>query len=140
MKKLDHIPKKNIYEVPEGYFDRLPGIIQSRIAEEKKVYERPAYFQLALKYALPMLALIAVLFFVVRNDQVNGNPEEMLAAISSEELTIYLQESDLTTEELLEEVDLSELDMEGLNMELDLYPDLDNEDLLEFTDDYLLEI
>ncbi|MEQ8302765.1 MAG: hypothetical protein RIB47_05185 [Cyclobacteriaceae bacterium] len=140
MKKLDDIPKKSIYEVPEGYFDKLPGIIQSRIADEKKVYERPAYFQLALKYALPVLALIAVLFFVVRNDEVTGNPEEMLATISSEELAIYLQESDLTTDELLEEVDLNELDLEGLNMELDLYPELDSEDLLEYTDDFLIEI
>lgn len=140
MKKLEEIPKKNIYEVPDGYFDKLPGIIQSRITEEKSGFERIAYFRFALKYAIPVLALIAVLFFVVGQDDVTGNPEQMLASINTDELTYYLEDSNLTTDELLNEIDLNEIDIEKLNQEFNLYPDMDSEELLEFTDDFLIEL
>ena len=36
MKKLEDIPKKQNFEVPEGYFEKLPGIIQSRVTQQHK--------------------------------------------------------------------------------------------------------
>ena len=32
MKKLEDIPKKEIFDVPDGYFEKLPGKIQARIS------------------------------------------------------------------------------------------------------------
>ena len=59
MKKLDEIPKKSIFEAPEGYFDRLPGIIQARVSPlavgAKQGPQWMPYFFFGLKYALLVL-------------------------------------------------------------------------------------
>lgn len=139
MKRLEDIPKKNIFETPEGYFDELPGIIQSRIAEKSKSTSPFPSFGLALRYAVPILAIAIALFFVLRPNAPLGNPDELLASVSSEELTYYLVESDFTTDELLDLVNLSDEDINALNDEIP-YPDFDNELLQEYADDLLLEI
>jgi hypothetical protein len=139
MKRLEDIPKKNIFETPEGYFDELPGIIQSRIAEKSKSTSPFPSFGLALRYAVPILAIAIALFFVFRPSAPVGNPDELLASVSTEELTYFLVESDFTTDELLDLVELSDEDINALNDEI-LYPDFDNELLQEYADDLLLEI
>jgi hypothetical protein len=139
MKRLEDIPKKNIFETPEGYFDELPGIIQSRIVEKSRTTSPFPSFGLALRYAVPVLAIAIALFFVFRSNAPLGNPDELLASVSTEELTYYLVESDFTTDELLDLVDLSDEDINALNDEI-LYPELDSELLEEYADDLLLEI
>lgn len=139
MKKLEDIPKKNIYTTPDGYFDHLPGIIQSRIAVEKREVERPVYFKLALRYALPVIALATVLFFVLRNDPLKGSPDELLASVSAQELTSYLMESGFTTEELMENIAWSELDVDLDDAEI-AYPEFDTDALEEFSDELPLEL
>lgn len=139
MKRLEDIPKKNIFETPEGYFDELPGIIQSRIAEKSKSTSPFPSFGLVLRYAVPVLAIAIALFLIFRPSAPLGNPDELLASVSTEELTYYLVESDFTTDELLDMVDLSDEDINALNDEI-LYPEFDNELLQEYADDLLLEI
>ena len=46
MKKLEEIPKKEVFKVPEGYFENLPGIIQARVAQQNKVGGSQACFHL----------------------------------------------------------------------------------------------
>jgi hypothetical protein len=133
--KLEDIPKKNVFKEPEGYFDELPGIIQSRIAkEEKKPFDIPS-FGLVLRYALPVLAVGFALFLIFRqSDPMSANPEELLASVDAEALSSYLIESDLTTEELLDYADLDNEDIEALNDQL-LYPEMDIDLLEEFSTD-----
>lgn len=138
MKRLEDIPKKNIFETPEGYFDELPNIIQTRVAEKSTASPIPS-FGLVLRYAIPVVVVAFTLFFVFRQNDTIGSPNEMLATVSSEELTYYLIESDFTTDELLDLVDLSDSDIDALNGEI-LSPDFDNELLEEYADDMLLEI
>lgn len=133
--KLEDIPKKNVFKAPEGYFDELPGIIQSRIAKkESKPLGIPS-FRWVLRYALPVLAVGIALFLVFRQNDSMSNPEELLASVDADALTTYLIESDLTTEELLDIANLDEQDINALNDQL-LYPELDT-DLLE---EYATEI
>ena len=139
MKRLEDIPKKNIFETPEGYFDELPCIIQSRIAEKSKATSFFPSYGLALRYAVPVLAVAIALFFIFSPSDPLRNPDELLASVSSEELTYYLVESDFTTDELLDLVDLSDEDINALNGEI-LPSDFDNELLQEYADDLLLEI
>ncbi|MCB0492070.1 MAG: hypothetical protein KDC93_06600 [Cyclobacteriaceae bacterium] len=131
--KLEDIPKKNVFKEPEGYFDELPGIIQSRIAkEEAKPLGIPS-FGLVLRYALPVLAVGLALFLIFRqSDLMSSNPEELLASVDTEALSNYLIESDLTTEELLDYADLDSKDIEALNDQL-LYPEMDIDVLEEFS-------
>ena len=39
--KLEDLPQKEIFDVPEGYFEKLPGTIQARIAERQQPASRP---------------------------------------------------------------------------------------------------
>ncbi len=133
MNKLEDIPKKTLFEVPEGYFDRLPGIIQARVAEKRP---EVAWGSFAVKFALPAVALVAAgLFFW--SGPTAMSTEDMLAGIDSEQLVAYLGESELNADDLLEsvpldqdeasaleddalnEIELSDIDLEELEQEFD---------------------
>ena len=131
MKKLEDIPKNHPFKVPEGYFDRLPAIIQSRVAEKLPVKEAKPYFRYALQYALPvvMLAILAVIYLVPSAPK---DVETMLASVSTEELAAYLEESEITTEELMEEMDLDNESIEAIEGESYFnFDDMENVDELE---------
>ncbi len=135
MKKLEDIPKKTIFEVPEGYFDKLPGVIQSRIAEKSPVREQASYFALSLRYALPAIVLIAASVFVYQT-YYNNQPsdvESILASVDSQDLVDYLDEDEVSIEDILEDVNAAEINPDELNtMELD-FSDVD---LLELSDEF----
>lgn len=110
MKRLDEIPKKSLFEVPEGYFEKLPGVIQARVAIPTAA--GMAWGRLALRYALPVLVLAAAALFIINREPVRS-PEEVIASLESEQLVAYLEETDLNIEDLLESIPLdgSEVDM-----------------------------
>lgn len=115
MKKLDEIPKKSIFEVPEGYFDRLPMKIQARLEAPS---ERPSVsvWNLALRYALPSVIAVFALVYFLRPK--SHDPEELLAGISSEHLIAYLNDSDISENDLLEAAHFDEADADSLSLQL----------------------
>jgi hypothetical protein len=117
MKKLDDIPKENIFEVPEGYFDRLPLRIQARIEQSSAPKTRLAFpaWRLTFRYAVPVAAVILVAMFFLMPKQVK-NTEDLLAEIASEHLIAYLHESDITESDLLEILKFDETDADSLNL------------------------
>lgn len=130
--KLEDIPKKHVFKEPEGYFDKLPGVIQSRIAEKEPFFSTT--WGVALKYALPVFIAGIAAFFVFRPNDSFNNPEQLLASVSSEELSYYLEESDLSTEELLDIVDLDGVDIDALNDSV-FNQDIDKELLEEYANE-----
>lgn len=114
MKKLEDIPKNQFFEVPEGYFEKLPGIIQSRVTQhqEKRAWW-PAYTY-GLRYALPAVTLLVAIIFWFNRPGTEANAENILASIQTEDLITYLNEGDLTTDELLEDVELSSEDVSSI--------------------------
>jgi len=138
MKKLEDIPKNNIYDVPEGYFDKLPSIIQSRIAEKESVHK--PFFSYSLRYAIPvlMLAIVAVVW-VWSNRKDTMNAEQLLASVDTSSLVAYLEETDVTTDELLESFSLSAEEVTAI--ESDVYDmDVDQNELNELLDEYSFEL
>jgi len=119
MKKLEDIPKNNIFEVPEGYFDRLPGVIQSRIALNKPADESRPFFVMALRYAIPVVVLAVAGIFIFQNYQKGpSDSESLLASVSNEELVSYLMDGDdASTDELLEGIDVNNIDINSLQEE-----------------------
>ena len=114
MKKLEDIPKKDVFKVPEGYFENLPSVIQSRVTNQKKERAFLPSFSYALRYALPVVLLGVVGYFWLIP---NGQPvtaESILATIETEDLVAYLSETDLTTEELLESIQFDANDVDQL--------------------------
>jgi hypothetical protein len=106
MKKLEDISKENIFRVPDGYFEKLPGVIQARVAKP----EPKNWFAPAFRFAMPVVALVLALAIWFTSQQGNSM-EEQLNEIQTEELMAYLEESDLSADVLTEEIDWSENDL-----------------------------
>ncbi len=115
MKKLDEIPKKNIFEVPDDYFDRLPMKIQARL--EKPVQTQSgSVWNVAFRYALPSLVAVFALVYFLK--PTTYEPEEILSDISSEHLIAFLNDSDINESELLEVANFDEADADSLSQRL----------------------
>lgn len=134
----EEMEKRNIFEVPDGYFEDLPMIIQSRVAGKKAWWQTPVLMG-ALKYAVPALVILVIAFFAIRQPESADlkRPEALIAEVSTEDLIDFLEDSDITTEEILSNLNLREI-------EFDLKPEgggileLDSDDLEEFYEEYEL--
>ncbi|MEX2235331.1 MAG: hypothetical protein WD824_24420 [Cyclobacteriaceae bacterium] len=115
MGKLEDIPKKQFFNVPDGYFDRLPAQIQSRIATGKGDTRGNLVFRYALQYALPVLLVAAVLFYY---SSIGPDPESILASVETADLINYLQEAGLTTEDVLENIEFNAQELEAIENEV----------------------
>lgn len=136
MKKLENIPKKQVFEVPEGYFESLPGKIQARIVHGKTDREPAFVFRYKLQYAIPLVALFTVGIFWYSTMNPPTDIEGILASVQTEDLVAYLGNSEMTTEELLESVefnsgDLREIETKAYQLNLE---DEELEDVLEDID------
>lgn len=116
MKKLEDLPRKNIFETPEGYFDQLPATIQMRITSKDNALPA-ASWSFTLKYAIPVLILTGIGIFWY-NSTTTLSTEEELQAMNPDQLGLYLNETDMSTEELIETVTWSSIDLEELENEV----------------------
>ncbi|MFN8689865.1 MAG: hypothetical protein ACK5XL_07680, partial [Cyclobacteriaceae bacterium] len=115
MKKLDDIPKKNVFDVPDGYFEKLPGVIKSRVEKP----ERQANWNtwLITRVAVPVLLLVgAGIFWFSQPQRITGyaDIEYELGQIDQEQLSLFLDDNELLNEELMEAVIWSEDDLRAL--------------------------
>jgi len=140
--KLDEMPKKQVYSVPDGYFDNLPTIIQSRVINPEASESWARNWTSSLKYALPALALVLmVTYFGVRLNKDSIDVQAMLDDIPTEELVTFLAESDISTEEILSMVDLETFDIDGMVDEnIQLLDDNEWDEILDEYPDYESEI
>lgn len=140
--KLEDINKKNIHKVPEGYFDELPQMIQSKIAEQNVItsgtFQRSKAFRYGFQLALPVAILLMVVgyFAFFNNTSAELSPEDMLAEVSTDELVDYLEESEITTEEIIEGIDLETVELDFEEKETDLMEGVDENELDELLNDY----
>jgi len=128
MKKLEDIPKKNFFEVPEGYFDHLPEIIQSRISVSRRAPVMIHSWTRALRYALPLTALVAAGIFWYQNysgsSSARVDVESELASIHSDQLAAYLDEHEVTMDDLVETVNWSSDELNDLENAVNFTPDV----------------
>lgn len=140
MKKLDDIPKNNIYQVPESYFDELPAVIQARVQHREKTFP---FLYYTVRYALPVLLMaVALIVWWGRLPVRPGEAaEEILASVNTASLVNYLEETELTTDQLLESVHLSPHDIDQIEDEVYDLGIRDDEELLnELLDTYDYEM
>jgi hypothetical protein len=121
MRKLDDIPKQTPFKVPDGYFDELPNVIQSRMTKNTRI-PTSRVVSLSLKFALPVVAIIVagILWF-----RPAPSFESQFEDIDTDQIALYLSDADhpdpdevnetvdFTTEELdqLEETIYSNIDL-----------------------------
>jgi hypothetical protein len=130
MKKLEDIPKKEIFNVPDEYFEKLPSQIQNRIGEKK---QSTFSFSMGLKYALPAFVLIMAIFWFYPKSTDMQNSESILASVATEDLVAYLNDSEVSTEDVIESVDFSGTDLDEI--EESIYEVNDNESLENFVNE-----
>jgi hypothetical protein len=138
MKKLEDIPKKEIFDVPDGYFEKLPGKIQARISRSVQSSERGFVFRYRLQYALPAIVFMAIGIYWFAMPAEPKDVDSLLASVQTEELVAYLGESDITTEDLLEHVEFNVSDLEEIESEA-YAPTMDESPLENVIDDIDLD-
>jgi hypothetical protein len=127
MKKLEDIPKKEVFTVPEGYFDQLPGVIQARVAAQGRRRELVPVF--SWKVAVPALVVVAAAIFWLAAPGEPADAESILASVETHDLVAYLNETDeVSVDDVLESVDFNELDMDEIEGAV-YVPDLESGDL-----------
>lgn len=115
MKKLEEIPKKNVFEVPDGYFDQLALKIQAKTETISPAKRTISGWSFALRYALPVV-LLTIGGIVVLKPKAVQDTEQMLASIPTEHLIEYLHESEIAEAELLEAINFDDKDVDSLNV------------------------
>lgn len=115
MKKLEEIGKDNIFKVPEKYFDELPMRIQSRIKTRNEPALMPSFnWNLAVKLAVPAIMLIVAILLAVfvNKNETYKDADTILAEVSTEDMIAYLQASDISLDEILDEIQYTDIDDE----------------------------
>ncbi|MFY0652057.1 MAG: hypothetical protein JXQ96_08500 [Cyclobacteriaceae bacterium] len=121
-----NLPKQHPFQIPNRYFEELPSIIQDRVIETKKDSIFSWVFGTSqAKWALvpAMMALFILgysLFFQGKNGTLNT--EDIIAEVSTQDLVAYLEQSDLSSDDIIETVNFDD-------MELEL--DIENTDLID---------
>ncbi len=133
--KLEDIKAKQVFTVPDGYFDQLPSRVQARVATPEK--QAVFSFPVVLKYALPVVALaIAVIFWMQRHDvNTTQDVHQLLAEIPTADIIDYLEDSDLTLTEIIEDLDVEDDVFDDYMYELDT---ITEEDMSVYLEDYEL--
>jgi hypothetical protein len=133
MKQLSDIPRKNIFEVPEGYFDRLPAIIQARTQPSASV--RPRFSGNPVVryafYSLLVVLSVAALYLWLQ-PPAHPSAESLLAEVEVEYLMEYLEESDISVDEVWQEFGVEEAEA----IENEVFESLWNDNILEILESY----
>lgn len=80
MVNLDNIPKKEFFNVPDGYFEKLPDEIFTRISMEKKMVFRRKIWMTASAVAAVAIILLGISFFFM-----NLNKNNVTTIVKTEE-------------------------------------------------------
>ncbi|WP_353717711.1 hypothetical protein [Dyadobacter sp. 676] len=100
--RLDDLKRETPFTVPEGYFDKLPQMIQSRIPAEP-VRKRLVSWSWQRSVGLAAAsALILVLVWVTVPERQGSLGQEPLSGISNASIISYLEEQDISYYDLSE--------------------------------------
>ena len=104
MKKLEEIPKKKLFQAPEGYFESLPDQIRRKIDSRKSQYW---YQTPRLQVAFASITILAVLSIITLTQFGNNGEsiQEELSSISQDELLEFLGTSDISLTEIASGID-----------------------------------
>jgi hypothetical protein len=133
--KLKGLKDKQLYTVPAGYFDRLPERVQARIATPDK--QAVFKFPVVVKFALPVVALTIAVVFWMQNNGVNKTQDvqQLLSEIPTVDIIEYLEDSDLSWEDIVDGMDREESLFDNHMDELDT---ISEEDMGVYLEDYEL--
>ncbi len=141
--RLEDITKHQVFtDPPEGYFHKLPGVIQEKIANES-VRSTSTYWISALKLVPVAAAMVLIVLYsgILQPKESIPGFEQVLSEVTSDDILQYLEGLELTNEEILAEIDFTALSLEFENIQDALIDNLDIEDetLLQLYEDFELQ-
>jgi hypothetical protein len=99
---LEELERKSVFHAPENYFDELPSTIQKRIqAENAAASWFPVWAKLGVSLASVVLLVMAG-FWLSKTYYSANQPVVNVADISGQEIIEYLQQSNVSQEELVD--------------------------------------
>jgi hypothetical protein len=117
MKKLEDITKKDFFTVPEGYFQKLSSTIQRRTVEAETHPEKTTIQIWKPALTVVILAFVAIGVYWIARPVHREGAEEILASVETEQLMMYLSESDMTGDFFFEP-EAESFDVEALESEV----------------------
>lgn len=100
--RLDDLKKEMPFSVPDGYFDKLPQIIQSRIVSEPARKPLVGWSWQRSVSLVSAMALILVLVWVTVPERQGALGEGPLTDISDASIVAYLEDQDISYYDLSE--------------------------------------
>jgi hypothetical protein len=110
--KLEELDRSLPYEAPEGYFDKFPSVMQTRIQEH--ITEKEHSFTISWSWRRTALvgiaaSVVGALLWITYPQQQHSPGEETLSQVSDTEIVNYLKDNQITQQEMSEQPHLNEL-------------------------------
>ena len=110
--KLEDLENKLPYREPEGYFDKLPSMVQTRIYE--KTAEKENVFTVSWSWKRTALlgaaaSVVGILLWVTYPQKQLSLGEETLSQVTDDEIITYLKDNHITQQEMVEQPQTNEL-------------------------------
>ncbi|MEN8119974.1 MAG: hypothetical protein ABFS35_06495 [Bacteroidota bacterium] len=103
MKEFEKYQKENLFKVPDGYFEELPGIIRNKIEQntsKKGLKSKLVVLKPYISIAASFLILYGLWFLFLEKGISNSHLSNNQAEIAVSEMNYFLE--DLDQEELIE--------------------------------------
>jgi hypothetical protein len=141
--KLEDTHKDNIFKVPDNYFEDFPGRLQKRIAGEEAARKTLSIrIRPLISVAAAAVILVFVAYGITRLSNRLSPVDRILSNVSTEELINYLVESEISTEEFLESIDIAVISSSEDPFDEDFISSepIDDETIDELLDEYEIEM
>lgn len=116
MGNLDNTSKKSVFQVPDGYFEKLAAQIQMKVTDSRRFSENRPMWRYGFQYALPLLIVAVILLYAFPP---RPDAESILSSVETADLVLYLQEdAGFTTEDLIENIEFIPADVEAIENEV----------------------
>jgi hypothetical protein len=101
---LDNIPKKNIFKVPENYFNDLPMRIQAQTSGYTKVAPLISWSKKRTWGSIAACTAIGILGYFTLIPQQDSLGSESLAGVQNQEIVNYLIQENINQTDVAEQI------------------------------------
>lgn len=140
--KVENVSRGNVHQVPDQYFNKLNVDIRKRIEKEKPVskWTHLPVMKLGIPLSVAAVLFIAYFIFWSPTNSTAFDVESLLADVKTEAILDYLEELDLSEDEILASIDIDFL-AEGIDEEYGdfIQVEIEDEDIIEIMNELELE-
>jgi hypothetical protein len=101
---LDTLPKKNIFKLPDNYFNDLPMRIQSQTSGQTKVVPLISWSKKRTWASIAACSVIAILGYFTLMPQQDSLGSESLAGVQNHEIVNYLIQENINQTDVAEQI------------------------------------